>query len=317
MGSPHAGRTTSRGSRSYLRRARLAGVSVAGAALALVAGLVAPGRQRAGVGTRRARGERDLERAECQGFADSLGSGSKVWYTIGQRRAGERRSIRKPTRRTRSACSTSSPTARHSPRPETTGTSHAISLADPTSLVWQQVNTADNGDFTITKTYIADPSRSVMLVQTTFDNPAPSRSSSTSTTSRSSTTTGWATPAAPIRPAATWWPPTARCPARWPPPPASARPTTGYVGTSSDGRRMLTSSHALTSTYSSASTAGHIVQVAQIPVAASGSTTFTLALAFDSTAGSRDIRRRRVAGRPDSPRWRARSSPAGSPGWAG
>lgn len=46
---------------------------------------------------------------------------------------------------------------------------------------------------------------------------------------------------------------------------------------------MLTSSHALTTTYSTAASAGHIVQVAQIPVAATGSTTFTLALAFDSS----------------------------------
>ena len=53
---------------------------------------------------------------------------------------------------------------------ETANTTHAISLADPTSLVWQQVNTATNGDFKITKTYIADPSRSVVLIQTTFDN---------------------------------------------------------------------------------------------------------------------------------------------------
>ena len=53
---------------------------------------------------------------------------------------------------------------------ETTGTTPHDPLADPTSLTWQQVNTATNGDFTITKTYIADPSRSVILVQTTFDN---------------------------------------------------------------------------------------------------------------------------------------------------
>ena len=53
---------------------------------------------------------------------------------------------------------------------ETTGTSHTISLVDPDSLVWQQVNKANNGDFTITKTYVADPSRSVVLIQTTFDN---------------------------------------------------------------------------------------------------------------------------------------------------
>jgi glucoamylase len=59
--------------------------------------------------------------------------------------------------------------------------------------------------------------------------------------------------------------------------------STGYAGTSSDPETMLTSSYGLTDTYSSASTAGHIDQVAEIPVAASGSTTFTLALAFDTT----------------------------------
>src|SRR5262249_56727376 len=32
---------------------------------------------------------------------------------------------------------------------------------------------ATNGDYTITKTYIADPSRSVVLIQTTFDNLSP------------------------------------------------------------------------------------------------------------------------------------------------
>ena len=47
--------------------------------------------------------------------------------------------------------------------------------------------------------------------------------SSTPTTTRSSTTTGWATPAAPTPPAVTWWRPTVQCPARWPPRPASTR----------------------------------------------------------------------------------------------
>ena len=43
-------------------------------------------------------------------------------------------------------------------------------VAISTSLTWQQVNTATNGDYTITKTYVADPSRSVVLISTTFDN---------------------------------------------------------------------------------------------------------------------------------------------------
>ena len=103
------------------------------------------------------------------GFADSLGSSSKVWYTLGN---GELENVFYPQTDTPDTFGLqyivtdgSSFTAT-----ETANTSHAISLADPTSLAWQQVNTATNGDFTITKTYIADPSRSVVLIQTTFDN---------------------------------------------------------------------------------------------------------------------------------------------------
>jgi glucoamylase len=59
--------------------------------------------------------------------------------------------------------------------------------------------------------------------------------------------------------------------------------TSGYVGSASDGESELTSGYALSSTYSSASAGGHIDQVAQIPVAAGGSTAFTPALAFDSS----------------------------------
>src|SRR3984957_3501736 len=107
--------------------------------------------------------------SNLQAYADSLGSASKVWYSLGD---GERENVFYPETDppdpfglqyivTDGSSFTDT---------ETASTTHAISLVDPTSLVWQQVNTATNGDFTITKTYIADPSRSVVLVQTTFDN---------------------------------------------------------------------------------------------------------------------------------------------------
>ena len=145
------------------------------------------------------------------------------------------------------------------------------------------MNTASNGDFKITKTYIADPSRSVILIQTTFDNlsstplqlyadylPQLNNDGMGNTGGTDSTSGDLVASNGSVSSALT----------------AStgfSQTSTGYVGTSSDGAAMLTSSYGLTSTYSSASTAGHIVQVAQIPVAASGSTTFTLALAFDSS----------------------------------
>jgi glucoamylase len=147
--------------------------------------------------------------------------------------------------------------------------------------VWQQVNTA--ADFTITKTYIADPSRSVILVQTTFDN-----TSSTPLNlyvdyhpyldNDGMGNTGGTDSASGDLVAENGDVATALTSSL-----GFGTTSTGYVGTASDGESMLTSGYSLTSTYSAASTAGHIDQVGEIPVASSGSTTFTLALAFDTT----------------------------------
>jgi glucoamylase len=220
--------------------------------------------------------------ANLQGFADSLGADSKVWYTLGD---GELENVFYPETDTPSTFGlqyivTDGSTFTDT---ETANTTHAISLADPTSLVWQQVNTATNGDFTITKTYVADPSRSVVLVQTTFDNLTSTplqlyadylpqlnndgmgNTGGTDATSGDLVASNGSVSSALASSA------------------GFTQTTTGYVGTSSDGSEQLADSHALSATYSSASTSGHIVQVAQIPVAASGSTTFTLALGFDSS----------------------------------
>jgi glucoamylase len=220
--------------------------------------------------------------ANLQGFADALGSASKVWYTLGN---GELENVFYPQTDTPSTFGlqyivTDGATFTTT---ETAGTSHVISLVDPTSLVWQQVNTATNGDYKITKTYVADPSRSVVLVQTTFDNLTSSplqlyadylpqlnndgmgNTGGTDTASGDLAASNGSVSSAMA--ASTGF----------------SQTTTGYVGSSSDGSQQLASSHALTSTYTSAATGGHIVQVAQIPVAASGSTTFTLALGFDSS----------------------------------
>jgi glucoamylase len=220
--------------------------------------------------------------ANLQGFADSLGADSKVWYTLGD---GELENVFYPETDTPDTFGlqyivTDGSTFADT---ETANTTHAISLVDPTSLVWQQVNTATNGDFTITKTYVADPSRSVVLIQTTFDNLTSTplqlyadylpqlnndgmgNTGGTDATSGDLVASNGTVSSALASSA------------------GFAQTTTGYVGTASDGSEQLASSHALTSTYSSASTSGHIVQVAQIPVAASGSTTFTLALGFDSS----------------------------------
>lgn len=220
--------------------------------------------------------------ANLSGFADSLGSASKVWYTLGN---GELENVSYPQADTPDTFGLQYMVTDGSTftATETANTTHTISLADPTSLVWQQVNTATNGDFKITKTYIADPSRSVVLVQTTFDNlsasplqlyadylPQLNNDGMGNTGGTDSASGDLVASNAAVSSALT----------------AStgfSQVTTGYAGSSSDGAAQLSASHALTDTYSSAPTAGHLVQVAQVPVAASGSTTFTLALGFGSS----------------------------------
>jgi glucoamylase len=216
------------------------------------------------------------------GFADSLGASSKVWYTIGN---GELENAFYPETDTPDTYGLQYAVTNGSSftELETTGTTHKTTLLSNNYLVWQQVNTADNGDFNITKTYIADPSRSVIDVQTTFDNTSGTTlklyvdyhpqldndgmGNTGGTDSTSGDLESVNGSVASALSASTGF----------------SQSSTGYVGTSSDPETMLTSSYGLTSTYSSASTAGHVDQVAEIPVAASGSTTFTLALAFDTT----------------------------------
>jgi glucoamylase len=278
-----SGRTAARGSRGHWHWARLFGATVVGAVLALVAALATSAPANAQGQAPGAPGAAAIwNEPSVTGFANSLGSGSKVWYTLGN---GELENAFYPETDTPDTFGLQYIVTDGSSfaETETAGTTHAISLLNESALVWQQVNAAGNGDFTITKTYIADPSRSVILVQTTFDNTSSSAlklyvdyhpqldndgmGNTGGTDSASGDLVAGNGPVASALAASTGFTET----------------TSGYVGTSSDGETMLTSSYALTSTYSQASTAGHIDQVAEIPVASSGSTTFTLALAFDTT----------------------------------
>jgi|GEM_PF-109149 len=47
-------------------------------------------------------------------------------------------------------------------------TTHRVEVLDPQSLTFRQVNTARSGAYTVTKTYVADPSRSTVLVDVEF-----------------------------------------------------------------------------------------------------------------------------------------------------
>src|ERR1035438_5620000 len=149
---------------------RFCAVAIAGAALALAAGvLTATPASAQGSAPGAPGADASWDEPSVTGFADSLGSSSKVWYTIGD---GELENAFYPETDTPDTFGLQYVVTNGSSfaETETTGTTHSISLLNESSLVWQQVNKADNGDFTITKTYIADPSRSVILAQTTFDN---------------------------------------------------------------------------------------------------------------------------------------------------
>jgi glucoamylase len=251
----------------------LAGAAAAGPAAPALAAGSAPGAPGAGA---------TWNESDVQGFADSLGSSSKVWYTLGD---GELENVFYPQADTPDTFGlqylvTDGATFTDT---ETANTSHAISLPDSTSLAWQQVNTATSGKYKITKTYIADPSRSVVLIQTTFDNLGSTplqlyADYLPQLDNDGMGNTGGTDPASGDLVASNG-PVSSALAASV----AFSQTTSGYAGSSSDGSAQLAGSHALTATYSSASSGGHIVQVAQIPVAAAGATTFTLALAFDSS----------------------------------
>ncbi|MGW7001272.1 glycoside hydrolase family 15 protein [Streptomyces sp. NPDC054933] len=220
-----------------------------------------------------------------QGFADALSAQSKVWYTLGN---GELQNVFSPQPDTPDTFGLQYYVSDGSSFTdnEVANTSHAISLVDPTSLEWQQTNTAANGKYKITKTYVADPARSVVLVHTTFENlsgtplslyaqynPALNNDGmgNTGTTDSASGDLTAANGSVVSALAAST---------------GFTASSTGYAGTSSDGASELTGSHQLTTPGQTAPTAGHLAQTAQIPVAASGSTTFTLALAFNTSASA-------------------------------
>ncbi|HEU5355529.1 MAG TPA: glycoside hydrolase family 15 protein [Actinocrinis sp.] len=216
-----------------------------------------------------------------QGFATALGSASKVWYTLAD---GALQNVYYPqtdqpdTYGLQFYVTDGSSFADS----ETGNASHAVSLADPTSLTWTQTNTASSGKWSISKTYVADPARSVVLISTTFTNNSSTALhlyadyqpylanqgfANSGGTDASGDLVAVNGSVASAMAASTGF----------------SAASTGYLGTTSSGVSQLTSGYALSTQYSGVSSSGHIDQAAQIPVNASGSTTFTLALAFDGT----------------------------------
>ena len=222
------------------------------------------------------------ESGGVQGFADALGSASKVAYTLGD---GELENVFYPeddepdTYGLQYYVTNGSSFADS----ETANTTHAVTLADPTSLTFQQTNTATNGDFTIQKTYIADPNANVVLIQTTFTNDTATplylyADYQPYLANQGDGNTGGTDTASGDLEAVNGSVASALASST-----GFSAASTGYVGTSSSGVSQLTGGYTLGTQYTGVSSSGHLDQTAEIPVASTGSTTFTLALAFDTS----------------------------------
>lgn len=167
---------------------------------------------------------------------------------------------------------------------ERDATTHDVELVTPNALEYRQINTDTDGRYRITKTYVTDPQRSVLMIRTRFEvlrggplqlyvlhNPslAGSGMGDTGATSGGALVADDGDVSSALVSSVGF-----------------TAATSGYSGTSSDGYRDLNADNSLDSTYERASRPGNLVQTARIPVR--GDTTFTLALGF---GGSTDAAR--------------------------
>jgi glucoamylase len=103
------------------------------------------------------------------GFGTARTTASKVWYTLNDGALSEVFFPRIDTPATRDTQLAVSDGATFADR-EDAATTRAATLPDPRSLVYRQVNTARSGKYRITKTYVADPARSAVLVDIRFES---------------------------------------------------------------------------------------------------------------------------------------------------
>jgi glucoamylase len=250
--------------------------------LAIAIGLVAAPAAGAASGVAPgAPGERALwTPGDKDGFGTSTTSAGTVWHTLG---GGELTEVYYPNLGT--------PAARDLQFVVTDGktfvdreredTRHALSLTDPRSLSYRQVNTDPEGRYRITKTYTTDPSRSVLLMRVHFESltkqplrlyalydPALSGNGDDD----SGSTSGSALVASDAKAASALVAS-----------PAFTKTSSGYLGTS-DGWTDLKSDRSMDWNYTSAPN-GNVVQTGRLELTGKdGSQDATLALGFGGTA---------------------------------
>src|SRR3954470_2276141 len=103
-----------------------------------------------------------------QGLGTSVGTDSKVWYTLSDGAlsevyypSGDRANVRS----LEFAVSDGSTFVDR----ESQDTNHVVRLVDQRSLTYEQVNTAKSGRYRITKTYVTDSARNATLMRVPFE----------------------------------------------------------------------------------------------------------------------------------------------------
>jgi glucoamylase len=167
---------------------------------------------------------------------------------------------------------------------ERDGTTHTVSVPDERALEYSITNTARNGRYRLTDTYVTDPDRSALLVRTRFQaldggsyrlyvlyNPSLNGGGANDTgawdAGQGALEASDGSVASALKASVGF---TAH--------------STGYSGSSSDGYSDIAAHRSLTNQYDTASTPGNVVQTAQVPVGTD--TTFTLALGFGADRAS-------------------------------
>ncbi len=107
--------------------------------------------------------------ADKHGFGTAASPASKVWYTLehGELTEVYYPDLGTPSLRDLQLIVTDGRTFADLERDATTS---QVSLADPESLTYRQVDTARSGRYRISKTYVTDPARSTVLVDVTVES---------------------------------------------------------------------------------------------------------------------------------------------------
>ena len=268
-----------RGSRTW-RAVTVAGVAACCLASPASAQSVAPGAPGASA---------NWTTGNKQGLGTSVGTDSKVWYTLSDGAlsevyypSGDRANVRS----LEFAVTDGSTFVDR----ESQDTTHVVRLVDQRSLTYEQVNTAKSGRYRITKTYVTDPARDATLMRVTFEplvagnyklfalfDPALANSSRHDTATRSGDALlGQDGAVASALVAA----------------PGFTRTSNGFVGTS-DGWTDLASDKTLDFNYDTAPD-GNVLQTGEIAV--NGTTTFTLALGFGASTAAAETTARASLG---------------------